>query len=196
MAGRPRQFDADLVLDQFVEVFWEKGFEGTSLSDLFDRVSIPRQSFYNEFGNKEAVFVRVLKRYFDRVVGPNRHLLNAADANLETVESYLDIVASKSTRSGQPRTGCLIINTIVETEDKDSLAAKDAAHYLYALQKSVLNALRGAEKIGQLKTDLDLRVAAEFVVTTANGMLVMSKAGASRTQLRKTATLALAAIRS
>src|SRR6266568_8148145 len=63
--GRPRAFDVDLALDRALHVFWDKGYEGTSLSDLTKVMRINRPSLYAAFGNKEQLFRKVLDRYMD-----------------------------------------------------------------------------------------------------------------------------------
>ena len=63
--GRPRAFDVDKALDRALEVFWRKGYEGTSLPDLTEAMGINRPSLYAAFGNKESLFRKVLQRYTD-----------------------------------------------------------------------------------------------------------------------------------
>src|SRR5258708_19962388 len=63
--GRPRSFDIDSALDRVLLVFWRKGFEGTSLSDLTKAVGVNRPSLYAAFGDKEALFRKALDRYLD-----------------------------------------------------------------------------------------------------------------------------------
>ena len=62
-AGRPREFDLDQALEAAIEVFWRRGFEGTSLSDLTTAMELSRPSVYAAFGNKEALFRKALARY-------------------------------------------------------------------------------------------------------------------------------------
>src|SRR4029077_803517 len=61
--GRPRSFDIDLALDRALNVFWRKGYEGTSLPDLTKAMRINRPSLYAAFGNKETLFHKVIERY-------------------------------------------------------------------------------------------------------------------------------------
>src|SRR5262245_47713469 len=70
-AGRPRSFDTDKALDRAMHVFWRKGYEGTSLADLTRAMRINAPSLYAAFGNKEALFGKVLDRY---VAGPGNYL--------------------------------------------------------------------------------------------------------------------------
>src|SRR6478752_4883995 len=63
--GRPRSFDPDAALERAMHVFWAKGYEGASLSDLTRAMRINRPSLYAAFGNKEQLFGKVLDRYVD-----------------------------------------------------------------------------------------------------------------------------------
>src|ERR1700722_19313385 len=72
--GRPRSFDLDEALDRALQVFWRKGYEGTSLSDLTKAVGVNRPSLYAAFGDKKALFRKVLDRYLN---GPAAYTLEA-----------------------------------------------------------------------------------------------------------------------
>ena len=61
--ARPREFDEDEVLQAALRVFWEKGYEGTSLGDLQEAMGLTKSSLYKAFGGKEALFWRVVERY-------------------------------------------------------------------------------------------------------------------------------------
>ena len=63
--GRPRAFDMDQALDQALHVFWEKGYAGTSITDLTEAMGINPPSLYAAFGNKEKLFKKALDRYED-----------------------------------------------------------------------------------------------------------------------------------
>ena len=64
--GRPRGFDEDAALEAAMRVFWEKSYEGATIGDLTEAMGINRSSIYAAFGDKEAVFRRVMERYRER----------------------------------------------------------------------------------------------------------------------------------
>src|SRR5437870_8632656 len=81
--GRPRAFDPDAVLERAMHVFWAKGYEGASLSDLTRAMRINRPSLYAAFGNKEQLFRKVLDRY---VNGPLAYFGKALRSEEHTSE--------------------------------------------------------------------------------------------------------------
>lgn len=79
VAGRPRQFDPDAVLDGAVELFWERGFQGLKVPELVERLGICRQSFYRVFGDKRAFYLRAVERYAEMTLTPLVATLTAED---------------------------------------------------------------------------------------------------------------------
>src|ERR1700743_3522276 len=83
-AGRPREFDLDQALERALDLFWRRGYEGTSMSDLTDALGITRASLYAAFGSKEGLFQRVMDRYEARS-GAYRAAAEVAPTALEAV---------------------------------------------------------------------------------------------------------------
>src|SRR5580658_8616083 len=106
--GRPRAFDTDLALDQAMQLFWRKGFLGTSLSDLTEAMGINRPSLYAAFGNKEELFRRALDRYAETGPGAvHREALSEPTAKL-VAEHLVRSVARALTDPCNPA-GCLAV---------------------------------------------------------------------------------------
>lgn len=195
MAGRPREFDETDALEEAMLLFWRQGYESTSLSELIEHMSISRQSLYNTFGGKQQLFHRVLEHYQQTRVAGVFQMLEAADADLHTIEEYFANVATYTTMPGEVRVGCLMVNTTVELANQEGDAATVVRRFGMRLEKALLHALRGARKAGQLAEQPDPKAMAQYLTTVVQGMLVVSKAGASRKQLQSTAQLALASVR-
>ncbi len=193
--GRPRDFDETEVLAQATELFWQRGYDATSLSDLLDHMGISRQSLYNTFGGKEQLFHRALEHYIENRLAPMLAGMEAPGADLRSIETHFDVVARETTIPGATRKGCLMTNTLVELASQDVEVGKLMRRFRARLENAYLNALRGAEQAGQLKAQLSLEGAAKFLATLDQGMAVVSKSGVSRRQQQSTARLALEAIR-
>src|SRR6059058_4084873 len=113
--GRPRAFDVDEALDQALEVFWRKGYEGTSLPDLTRAMRINRPSLYAAFGNKEALFRKALDRYAQ---GPAAYIAEALEQPTArgVAERLLLRAADLMTQPRHPR-GCLMVQAALSCDD-------------------------------------------------------------------------------
>lgn len=127
--GRPRAFDRDTVLDAAVRVFWEKGYEGTSLDDLTTAMGIKRPSIYATFGKKHDLFLAAIDRYA-AVQGmaqsaPLRDEQNIRDA----VAGYYHQIVRTVSSSDNPR-GCLIGSVATEVAERDPVVKEKIADNL------------------------------------------------------------------
>jgi len=89
MAGRPRSFDAEIALEKIMEAFWDRGFAGTSIDELLDRIGVKRGSFYAAFGDKENAWRLALARYTETVTAAGFSILESADAPEEKIGSFI-----------------------------------------------------------------------------------------------------------
>src|SRR6266403_3450555 len=129
--GRPRAFDPDTALERAMHVFWAKGYEGASLSDLTRAMRINRPSLYAAFGNKEQLFRKVLDRYMNGPLAFFGNALAAAKARDVIEQIFLGVVKMSS----DPRTpvGCLVVQGALACGDaagsvrKEIAARRDAA---------------------------------------------------------------------
>src|SRR5260370_29480726 len=126
--GRPRACDPDAVLDRAMHIFWAKGYEGASLSDLTRAMRINRPSLYAAFGNKEQLFRKVLDRYMDGPVAYFGKALAAPKAR-DVVE---EILFGTARMTDDPRipAGCLMVQGALACGDasvREEVAARRAA---------------------------------------------------------------------
>src|SRR3569623_1729569 len=131
--GRPRQFDCEEALDKALEVFWRYGYEGASLPALTEAMGINRPSLYAAFGNKEALFRKVLDRY---VQGPANHLKCALSATTakEAVERFLYGAADKLADPSHPR-GCMVVTSTLTCSKDSEAIQKEVSAMRCASQK-------------------------------------------------------------
>src|SRR6267378_3992548 len=189
--GRPRAFDPDAALDRAMHVFWARGYEGASLSDLTRAMRINRPSLYAAFGNKEQLFRKVLDRYMDGPVAYFGKALAAPKAR-DVVE---EIFLGTARMGDDPRipAGCLMVQGALACGDAAGSVRKDAAARRAASEAALRHRLQRAKREGDLPKNADPAELARYVMTVVRGMAVQSAGGASRDQLRRIAQMALRA---
>src|SRR5690606_7699549 len=87
--ARKSNFDRDEKLVQAMELFWQKGYANTAISDLIDSLQINRFSLYNSFGDKQNLYYEALEKYLSSVSIPTLSSLENQDASLEELEQFL-----------------------------------------------------------------------------------------------------------
>jgi AcrR family transcriptional regulator len=189
--GRPRSFDIDNALARALQVFWHKGYEGATLSDLTQIMGINRPSLYAAFGNKEALFRKALDRYAD---GPAAYVREALqEPTAFAVVEWLLLGAVNLLTDPKTPPGCLMVQGALccgEAADpiRQELAARRAAGEATLRQR-----LTRAMRDGDLPADANCADLARFVSVVLHGMAVQAAGGASRSQLRRVAETALRA---
>ena len=180
--ARPKSFDEDAVLQQAVQLFQEQGYEGTSLADLESRLGLGRQSLYNTFGDKQALFLKALTRYQRAVAeGPVAHL-HIPGAGLDAIRAFLLATVESLTTPGSRRT-CLMVNTILERGTQDAEASLRCNHARVELERALRRALAQARKRGEIAERIDVEATATLLVSQTYGLNVLAKTGATAGEL-------------
>lgn len=181
--GRPREFDADEALDCALELFWRKGYEGTSLSDLTEAMGITRPSLYATFGNKEELFRKALDRYEEEGRACREASMSQPTAR-KAVEQLLRSFVDAQTDPEKPH-GCLVVSCSMPCgEDAEPLRREIIARRA-CLEDSIRARLEQARDQGDLADGQDPGDLARYILTTANGLSVQAAAGSSRAELHR-----------
>lgn len=116
--ARPREFDEATVLDAAIERFWLRGYEGTSVRDLADEMSIAGASLYNAFGDKRGLYERALNRYLDQTFRERIRRIEPAVPPREAIGAFLEEIIKRSLTDKQRR-GCMLVNSAIESAPYD-----------------------------------------------------------------------------
>ena len=190
--GRPRSFDRSAALARAMEVFWTKGYEGASISDLTEAMGIGSPSLYAAFGSKEALFREAIDLY-GRTEGPAiwDAVENAPDAR-SAVAGFLTATAHSFSRPGKPR-GCMVVlSQLNPTEASASVCAALRENRAQG-QSGLERRLRRAVEVGELAPGTDVAALAAFYLTVQQGMSIQARDGASEETLLAVAKGAMAA---
>jgi AcrR family transcriptional regulator len=189
--GRPRSFDPDAALERAMHVFWAKGYEGASLSDLTQAMRINRPSLYAAFGNKEELFRKVLDRYAD---GPLAYFSKALPApKARNVIEQIFFGAAKMASDPRFPSGCLMVQGALAVGNAARSVRKEAAGRRAAGEVALRRRLQRAKREGDLPRNTDPAELSRYVMTVLQGMAVQGADGASSDQLRRVAQIALRA---
>jgi AcrR family transcriptional regulator len=189
--GRPREFDIEQALDRALDLFWRKGYEGASLSDLTQALGISRPSLYSAFGNKEALFLRILDRYEARAGAYRAKALAAPNAR-ECARLLLEGAAELHGDKRNPQ-GCLGVHGALACGAEADPIRKELAARRLAGIDAIRQRLKLAKKQGDLSAESDPDGLALYLSGVIYGMAVLSAGGASRRELRQVTEVALRA---
>jgi len=187
--GRPRAFDVDRALDRALQVFWKKGYEGASLSDLTKAMGINRPRLYAAFGDKEMLFRKALVRYVD---GPGAYVREALE------EPTARAVAERLMRGAvdlltDPRNppGCLMVQGALACGEAADPVRRELASRRAAGEVALRRRFKRAKAEGDLPPDSDPADLARYIATIIHGMAVQATGGASRAGLLRVVTITL-----
>jgi TetR/AcrR family transcriptional repressor of nem operon len=183
--ARTRQFDERQALLAAMLVFWEKGYEGTSIHELEQAMGLNRTSIYNAFGNKRALFNRVMLCYKESVMAALfaelRNAPNIKEGVRRLLYGALDIHFDEENPGG-----CLMVLSMLEENQHDDQAKAEIQAAFHNLKNTVQSLLTRATKAGELSPDLDAGGMATTIATTMSGMMVLGKANFTKAALKKT----------
>ena len=189
--GRPREFDLDTALEAAMLVFWRKGYEGASMSDLTASLGVTKPSLYAAFGAKEQLFRAVLDRYDKRTAHFLSGSIRAATAR-EVAVGLLRGAAEFHANPANPP-GCLMVQGALVGSDTAGSARRETRDRRNRLREAIEERLERALREDDLSPGADPAALARYLVAVIRGMAVEAAGGADATELNEIVDVALTA---
>ncbi|KAF2509322.1 TetR/AcrR family transcriptional regulator [Flavobacterium zhairuonense] len=174
--ARTKEFNEDQALDKAIEIFWHKGYNGTSAQDLVNHLGLSRSSLYDTFGDKQKLFVKSLKRYQQQNHDILKEFLGSA-TNIKT--AFTEIFKQAVVESLQDRItkGCFMVNSSVELAMHDPEIAKIVHDNQKTVEDIFCQAIKKGQDLGQISDKQEARSLARFIFNNYSGIRVLARAG-------------------
>ncbi|MEU6711171.1 helix-turn-helix domain-containing protein [Nonomuraea sp. NPDC046802] len=189
--ARSKEFDPDVALRRALELFWERGYEATSMADLVARLGVARASIYGTFGGKRELYLKALELYVaDRNVVES---LSQPGPALPAVRSFLESYVAECL-ADELRRGCMVVNTAVEFGARDAAVSRKVAWSWAELETALAAALVRARAQGEIPAGKDPHALARFLLVLLQGVRVLGRADPDPRRLRDAVDQAMKAI--
>lgn len=190
--ARTKEFDPDAVLQSALELFWRRGYEATSVSDLVEHLGIGRASIYATFGSKHELYLRALDRYAESHDPLLLGELSRPGPALPAVRGLVRRFAAEAASPAGRRDGCFVTNTAAELASHDTAAARRVETSWDRLETLLHSALVRAQGQGELPGERDPRALARMLLVLLQGVRIVGKACDDPARVRDAAEQALA----
>lgn len=179
--ARKKEYNRDEVLQAATLLFWTKGYQGTSMSDLVSATGLNKHSMYAEFSNKEGLYLQCLDMYTNKMQNRIVEILTAEPLGLENIKNFLHnrVEYALSTNCK----GCLLVNSTVEKELLQREAFELTQEYLSGIEKLITQCFEAAQINDNISKNANPKILAKFVLNFNAGLMVLGKTELQRETL-------------
>ncbi|MGG0708150.1 TetR/AcrR family transcriptional regulator [Bacillus paramobilis] len=192
--ARLREFDEEKALDAAMQLFWEKGYAATSLSELTAKMEIQKPSLYSAFGDKEGLFEAALRRYTNLHAANIRTKLQNEQSVKEAIRAFFENMVEEEYKKEFSK-GCFCINTMVELaphNEKFEVLTREHQMYLTVIfQELITKGIR----LGELQNDLNAKAVAQTLVTSLIGLTVLMKSRPERSVIENSVSIIVSLVK-
>ncbi|MER5963942.1 TetR family transcriptional regulator [Streptomyces sp. NPDC002057] len=189
--ARTKEFDPDAALQAALELFWARGYEATTMSDLVERLGVGRASIYATFGNKHDLYLKAMDRYLETRDPRTVEELSSAGPALPAVRALVRRFAAEASTDGERLNGCFVTNSAAELGPHDTAVARRVELSWELIETLLYGALTRARAGGELPADRDPRALARMLLVLLQGIRVVGKASSDPARVRDAAEQAL-----
>ncbi|HVW96781.1 MAG TPA: TetR/AcrR family transcriptional regulator [Mucilaginibacter sp.] len=177
--ARNKDFDESEVLKKAICLFWDKGYNGTSMQDLVDGLGISRSSLYDTFGDKRQLYMKALEVYQQGYGSQLCTLISAAPSAKAAIRNLLEMMVNDLLGDEQ-RKGCFMVNAGIELGAHDTEVGALICQNELQLEQAFLKAIQQGQESGEIDPQKDPQALARFLGNTVKGLQVSVKSTTDR----------------
>ncbi|MDV5145539.1 TetR/AcrR family transcriptional regulator [Streptomyces sp. NPDC050842] len=174
--ARTKEFDPDAALQAALDLFWARGYEATTMSDLVEHLGVGRASIYATFGNKHDLYMKAMDRYLETRDPELVEELSTPGPALPAVRGLVRRFAAQAATEGERLNGCFVTNSAAELAPHDVAVARRVELSWEQVETLLYGALTRARAGGELPADRDPRALARMLLVLLQGIRVVGKA--------------------
>jgi TetR/AcrR family transcriptional regulator, transcriptional repressor for nem operon len=178
---RPLEFNPDAALNSAMRVFWNKGFEATSVVDLMQATGLSKSSLYGAFGDKRELFLTAYDAYRRDRAREMELTLKQGTAR-EAIEVFFCKVINDAT-AVEFSNGCMSTNQAVELAPHDPQVRNRVETDFQLIEDALARCIERGQKEESIKSKVEARKLARLFVVAFPGLQVMVRAGAAKPRL-------------
>jgi len=191
--ARTKDFDEDVVLQKAMNLFWNKGFNGTSMQDLVDGLGISRSSLYDTYTDKHTLFLKSLEHYKKTASAGMAAMMEGSVSAKDTVRRLLDYFVNELTKDPEHK-GCFLVNAAVELASHDQEINKMLCENDRQMETQLRDTIEQGQKTGEITNRQDAASIAQFIFNNIKGMRVTARSGVDRKVFDDIAALTLSVL--
>ena len=178
--ARTKDFDEDEVLEKAINLFWYKGYNGTSMQDLVDGLGISRSSLYDTYGDKHTLFIKALETYQGSSSGKMCNIVSNTTSAKEAIKRLLEFTTVELL-SDKEHKGCFSVNAEIEVAPHDKEVSDMICQSEQQVENAFYMAIKKGQDSGEITNKQDARALARFVFNTVKGIRVSAKSTTDKT---------------
>jgi TetR/AcrR family transcriptional repressor of nem operon len=172
--ARTKDFDENEVLTKAIQLFWHKGYSGTSMQDLVDGLGISRSSLYDTYTDKHTLFVKALESYQNTGAAKIQAVIDSSGSAKETVKKLLEFATNELLGDKQHK-GCFMVNAEVEVAPHDADVNNLVCKNDQQMEEAFYQVIQKGKDSGEITNQQDARALARFIFNAVKGIRVTAK---------------------
>ena len=180
---RKKTFTIEFALDKAMELFWERGYQNTSMREIAEHLGLSRSSIYATFGDKHTLFVETLRRYGAECRAPGLSDLGTAESPRAALVTVFELAIARAGATRQ-RDHCLLINTAMQLMYSDPEVTLVIESAFLEMENSFRSAIERAAAGGEVAPSVDVVQTARSLLSIYLGLCVLIRSGAREEVLK------------
>ncbi|MDU4694748.1 MAG: TetR/AcrR family transcriptional regulator [Paenibacillus sp.] len=186
--ARSKEFDEREVLLKAMHLFWEQGYEKTSLQDLVEHMGVHRRSLYDTFGDKHTLFIKTMEQYAKITDATTKAEAQRGRTAKESIRLIFDYLIETN---GDRPIGCFFVNSATELAYRDPVVSELTSEGFNKEEQLLVELLQKGQQAGEISADIDPRLLASSLHTTMIGIRVLRRTSADKTKLHQIADISM-----